>query len=227
MWRMGSRRRVVVVGLTTTKVLVVDVGRRNAIHHGGVAVDLPRVVEVRWRRKVHGLADGRVLNVVLSEQGLLTHLKLEELLINVLPMGTNFLCIVSSHVEASKKTLREEIEDTLFLAGGDGASRCGWPTRGGRWLKSRWATGGGSTCGRRTRRGMLAQLEEPLDVAFVGLVPRMGLVGEDINSRHLTNHLKDPRGILAALVSGHGAHNDLFPNEVEYTKVFLVRCHPH
>jgi hypothetical protein len=148
MWIMGSRRRVVIIGLTTTKVLVVDVGRRNTIHHGGVAVDLPRVVEVRWRRKVHGLADGRVLNVVLSEQGLLTSLKLEELLINVLPMGTNFLCIVSSHVEASKKTLREKIEDTHFLAGGDGASRCGWPTRGGRWLKRGWATGGGATCGR-------------------------------------------------------------------------------
>jgi hypothetical protein len=27
MWRVGSRRRVVVVGLTTTKVLIVDVGR--------------------------------------------------------------------------------------------------------------------------------------------------------------------------------------------------------
>jgi hypothetical protein len=104
MWRMSSRRRVVVV-LTTTKVLVVDVGRRSSIHHGGVAVDLPRVVEGWWRRKVHGLADGRVLNVVLSEQGLLTRLKLEELLINVLPMGTNFLCIVASHIEASKKTL--------------------------------------------------------------------------------------------------------------------------
>jgi hypothetical protein len=33
-------------------------------------------------------------------------------------MGTNFLCIVSTHVEASKKTLREEVEDALFLAGG-------------------------------------------------------------------------------------------------------------
>jgi hypothetical protein len=74
---------------------------------------------------------------------------------------------------------------------------------------------------------MLAQLEEPLDVAFVGLVPRVGLVGEDINSRHLTNHHENPRGILATLVGGHGAHNDLLPNEVEYTKVFLARCNPH
>jgi hypothetical protein len=142
-------------------------------------------------------------------------------------MCTYFLCIVSSHIEASKKTLRGEIEDTLFLAGGNGASRCGWPTRGGRWLRGGWATGGGATCGRRTRRGMLAQLEKPLDVAFVGLVPRVGLVGEDVNSRHLTNHLEYPRGILATLVGGHGAHNDFLPNEVEYAKVFLARCHPH
>jgi hypothetical protein len=140
MWRVGSRRRVVVVGLTTTKILVVDVGRRSSIHHGGVAVDLSRVVEVWWRRKIHGLADGRVLNVVLSEQGLLTRLQLKELLINMLPMCTNFLCIVFSHIEASKKTLREEIEDTLFFAGGNGALRCGWPTRGGRWIKGGWAT---------------------------------------------------------------------------------------
>jgi hypothetical protein len=118
MWRVGSRRRVVVVGLTTTKVLIVDVGRRSSKHHGGVAVDLPRVVEAWWGRKIHGLADGRVLNVVLSNQGLLTRLQLKELLINMLPMCMNFLCIVFSHIEARKKTLREEIEDTLFLAGG-------------------------------------------------------------------------------------------------------------
>jgi hypothetical protein len=67
MGRVGSRRRVVVVGLTTTKVLIVDVGWGSSIHHGGVAVDLPRVVEVWWRRKVYRLADGRVLYVVLSE----------------------------------------------------------------------------------------------------------------------------------------------------------------
>jgi hypothetical protein len=119
MWRVGSRGRVVVVvGLTTTKVLIVDVSRRSSIHHGGVAVDLPRVVEGWWRRKIHGLADGRVLDVVLSEQSLLTRLQLKELLINMLSMCTNLLCIVLSHIEASKKTLREKVEDTLFLAGG-------------------------------------------------------------------------------------------------------------
>jgi hypothetical protein len=68
MWRVGSWRRViVVVGLTTTKVLIIDVSRGSSIHHGCVVVDLPRVVEGRWRRKVHRLADGRVLDVVLSE----------------------------------------------------------------------------------------------------------------------------------------------------------------
>jgi hypothetical protein len=66
MWRVVRRRRVVFFGLTTTKVLIVDVGRVRSIHHGCVAVHLPRVVEDRWRRKVHGLANGRVLNVVLS-----------------------------------------------------------------------------------------------------------------------------------------------------------------
>jgi hypothetical protein len=42
MWRVGSRWRVVVVvvGLTTTKVLIIDVGRGSSIHHGCVAVDL-------------------------------------------------------------------------------------------------------------------------------------------------------------------------------------------
>jgi hypothetical protein len=108
MWRVGSWRGVIVivVVLCTTKVLVINVGWRSSIHHGGVAVDLPRVVEVWWGRKVHGLANRRVLNVVLSEQGLLARLKLEELLIHVLPMGTNLLCIVSSHIETSKKALR-------------------------------------------------------------------------------------------------------------------------
>jgi hypothetical protein len=142
-------------------------------------------------------------------------------------MCTNLLCIVFSHIEASKKTLREKVEDTLFLAGGNGASRCGWPTRGGRWLKGGWTTGGGATRGRGTRRGMLAQLEKPLNVALVWLVPRMSLVGEDINSRHLTNHLEYPRSILATLVGGHGAHNDFLPNEVEDAKILLSRCHPH
>jgi hypothetical protein len=227
MWRVGSRRRVVVVDLTTTKVLIVDVGRRSSIHHGGVASDLPRVVEVWWRRKIHGLADGRVLDVVLSEQSLLTRLQLKELLINMLPMCTNLLCIVLSHIEASKKTLREKVKDTLFLAEGNGASRCGWPTRGGRWLIGGWATGGGATHGSGTRRGMLAQLEKTLNVSLVWLVPRMSLVGENINSRHFTNHLEDPRSILATLVGGHGTHNDFLPNEVENAKVLLARCHPH
>jgi hypothetical protein len=211
MWRVGSRERVVVVGLTTTKVLIVDAGRGSSIHHGGVAVDLPRVVEVWWRRKIHRLADGRVLDVVLSEQRLLTRLQLDELLINVLPMRTNLLCIVLSHIETSKETLREKVENTLFLAGGNGASRCGWPTRGGRWLIGGWATGKGATHGSGTRRGMLAQLEKTLNVALVWLVQRVSLVGENINSRHLTNHLEDPRSILATLVGGHRTHNDFLP----------------
>jgi hypothetical protein len=106
MWRVGRRRRVVVVGLTTTKVLIIDVGRGRSIHHGCFVVDLPRVVEGRWRREVHRLADRRVLDVVLSEQGLLTSLQLDELLINMLPMGTKFLCIVLSDIEASEEALR-------------------------------------------------------------------------------------------------------------------------
>jgi hypothetical protein len=106
MWRVGSRRRVVIVGLTTTKVLIVDVSRGSSIHHGCVAVDHPRVVEGWWRRKVHMLADGRVLDVVLNEQGLLTSLQLDELLINVLPVSTNLLRIVFSHNETSEETLR-------------------------------------------------------------------------------------------------------------------------
>jgi hypothetical protein len=106
MWRVGCRRRVVVLGLTTTKVLIIDVDQGSSIHHGRVAVDLPRVVEDWWRREVHRLADGRVLDVVLREQGLLTSLQLDELLINVLPMGTNLLCIVLPHIEASEEALR-------------------------------------------------------------------------------------------------------------------------
>jgi hypothetical protein len=106
MWRVGRRRRVVILGLTTTKVLIVNVSRESSIHHGHVAVDLPRVVEDRWRREVHRLTNGRVLNVVLSEQGLLTGLQLDELLIDVLPMSTYLLCIVLPHIEASKEALR-------------------------------------------------------------------------------------------------------------------------
>jgi hypothetical protein len=125
MWKVGSRRRVVVVGLTTTKVLIIDVGRGSSIHLGCVAVDLPRVVE-GWWREVHRLADGRVLDVVLSEQGLLTSLQLDEVLINMLPVGTNFLSIVLSHVEASEEALRQKVKDALLLARGNDTSRCGW-----------------------------------------------------------------------------------------------------
>jgi hypothetical protein len=74
---------------------------------------------------------------------------------------------------------------------------------------------------------MLAQLEETLNVALVCLVPPVRLVGENVNSGHLTYHLKDPRGILTTLVCGHGAHNDLLPNEIKDPKVFFPRCHPH
>jgi hypothetical protein len=106
MWRVDRRTRVVVLGLTTTKVLIVDVSRGSSTHHVRVAVDLPRVVEDRWRREVHRLVNGRVLDVVLSEQGLLTCLQLDELLIDVLPMTTDLLCIVLPHIEASEEALR-------------------------------------------------------------------------------------------------------------------------
>jgi hypothetical protein len=106
MWRVGRRRRVVFLGLTTTKVLIVDVGWGSTIHYGHVAVDLPRVVEDRWRREVHKLANGRELDVVLSEQGLLTGLQLDELLIDVLSMSMDLLCIVLPHIEASEEALR-------------------------------------------------------------------------------------------------------------------------
>jgi hypothetical protein len=80
--------------------------RGSSIHHGRVIVDLPRVIEGWWRREVHRLVDGRVLDVVLSEQCLLTSLRLDELPINMLLVGTNLLCIVLSHVEASEEALR-------------------------------------------------------------------------------------------------------------------------
>jgi hypothetical protein len=95
------------------------------------------------------------------------------------------------------------------------------------WLIGRWATGGGATTGSGTRRGMLAKLEEALNVALVWIVPRVTFIGENINSRHLTNHLEDPRSILATLVCRHGAHNNFLPNEIKYAKVFFSRCHPH
>jgi hypothetical protein len=47
-----------------------------------------------------------VLDVVLSEHGLLTGLQLEELLINVLPMSTDLMCIVFPNIEASEEALR-------------------------------------------------------------------------------------------------------------------------
>ena len=123
MWRVDCRRRVVFFGLTTTKVFIVDIGRRSSIHHGCVAVHLPRIVEDRWRREVHGLANGRVLDVGLSEQGLLASLQLDELLIHILPVGMNLLSIVLPNIEASEEALRKEVEDALLLAGGNDASR--------------------------------------------------------------------------------------------------------
>jgi hypothetical protein len=59
-----------------------------------------------------------VLNVVLSEHGLLVGLQLKELLINMLPMGTDLLCIVLPNIEASEEALRKKVEDALILAGG-------------------------------------------------------------------------------------------------------------
>jgi hypothetical protein len=118
MWRVGRRRSVVFFGLTTTKVLIVDVGRGSSIHHGCVAVHLPRVVEDWWRREVHGLANGRVLDVVLSEHGLLTGLQLEELLITCCPVSTDLLCIVLPNIEASEEALRKEVEKILFFLPG-------------------------------------------------------------------------------------------------------------
>jgi hypothetical protein len=53
------------------------------------------------------------------------------------------------------------------------------------------------------------------------------LIGENVNSGHLANHLKNSRGILTTLVSRNGAHNDLLPNEIKHTEVLFPRCHPH
>jgi hypothetical protein len=106
MWRVGRQRRVIFLGLTATKVLIVDVDRGSSIHHGCVTVDLPRVVEDGWRREVHRLMNGRVLDVVLSEQGLLVGLQLDELLIDVLPMSTDLLSIVLPNIEANEEALR-------------------------------------------------------------------------------------------------------------------------
>jgi hypothetical protein len=106
MWRLSSRRRVFFIGLTSTKVLIINVGQGCSIHHGSVIICLPKVVEDRWRREVHGLANGRMLDVVLSEHGLLMGLQLKELLIHVLLVGVNLLCIVLPNIEASEEALR-------------------------------------------------------------------------------------------------------------------------
>jgi hypothetical protein len=50
---------------------------------------------------------------------------------------------------------------------------------------------------------MLVQLEKMLNVPLVWIVPSVSLVGEYVNSGHLTYHIEDPRGILIAQVSGH------------------------
>jgi hypothetical protein len=105
MWTVSYRWRVVFFGLTATKVLIVDVGRGCSIHHGCVAVHLPRVVEDRWRREVHGLANGGVLDVVLSEHGLLTGLQFDELLIHELLVCANLVSVVLPNI-ASKEALR-------------------------------------------------------------------------------------------------------------------------
>jgi hypothetical protein len=47
-----------------------------------------------------------MLDVVLSEQGLLTSLQPKELLIHMLPVGTDLLCIVLPNIEASEESLR-------------------------------------------------------------------------------------------------------------------------
>jgi hypothetical protein len=47
-----------------------------------------------------------VLDIVLSEHGLLTGLQLEELLIHVLAVGANLLSIVLPNIEASEEALR-------------------------------------------------------------------------------------------------------------------------
>jgi hypothetical protein len=53
------------------------------------------------------------------------------------------------------------------------------------------------------------------------------LVSKNVNLGNLTNHPKDPRSILATFVSGHGAHNDFFPNEVKHNKWLVVLSHPY
>jgi hypothetical protein len=106
MWRVSRRRRVVFISFTATEVLIINVGRGCSIHHGRVVVCLPRVVEDQWRREVHGLASGRMLDVMLSEDGLLTGLQLKELLIHMLLVGANLLCIVLPNIEASEEVLR-------------------------------------------------------------------------------------------------------------------------
>jgi hypothetical protein len=74
---------------------------------------------------------------------------------------------------------------------------------------------------------MLAQLKKMLNVALVWPVESVGLVHATVNSGDLTNHLEDPRSILATLVCGHGAHNYFSPNEVKHTKGLLIETDPH
>jgi hypothetical protein len=80
---------------------------------------------------------------------------------------------------------------------------------------------------RWPEEGHACPLEETLNVALVWLVPRVRLVGENVNSGHLTNHLENPKGILTTLVSRHGAHNDPLPNKIKNTEVLFPQCHPH
>jgi hypothetical protein len=70
--------------------------------HGRSPKGCRRLVE----GEVHRLADGGVLDVVLSEHGLLTSLQLDKLLINVLPVSMNLFGIVFAHIETSEETLR-------------------------------------------------------------------------------------------------------------------------
>jgi hypothetical protein len=74
---------------------------------------------------------------------------------------------------------------------------------------------------------MLAQLEKTLNVALVWLVPCVSLVCKNVNFGNLTYHPENLGGILTGLACGHGAHNDLFPNEVKHTKVLSIWSHLH
>jgi hypothetical protein len=58
MWRVNSRKRIFFIGLTSTEVLIINVSWACSIHHGSVAIHLPRVVEDRWRGKSMGSRTG-------------------------------------------------------------------------------------------------------------------------------------------------------------------------